>query len=105
VENPTKDIGMLNPTYEQAVADVRNKPKILIMLSYPNIWKGSMEFGSGNAEGGKSETKVKWNSEGGNEKQQSIRIRKSDPASFCRSQNYAAAIDAGIGKIALYARS
>ena len=30
---------------------------------------------------------------------------KSDPASFCRSQNYAAAIEAGIGKIAIYARS
>jgi hypothetical protein len=24
--NPTKDIGMLNPTYEEAVADVKTKP-------------------------------------------------------------------------------
>jgi len=24
--NPTKDIGMLNPTYELAMADVRTKP-------------------------------------------------------------------------------
>jgi hypothetical protein len=27
VRNPTKDIGMLYPTYEKAVADVRTKPK------------------------------------------------------------------------------
>jgi hypothetical protein len=25
--NPTKDIGMLNPTYEYAMADVRIKPE------------------------------------------------------------------------------
>jgi len=27
IGNPTKDIGMLNPTYELAIADVRTKPK------------------------------------------------------------------------------
>ena len=27
--NPTKDIGMLNPTYESAMADVRTEPKAL----------------------------------------------------------------------------